>query len=336
MRSGAANALTAPHIRVSQARLGHYPHDAPGNAPKPRRVHRGGLFRTQAPTPNQLNREEDTMSLFAFNRATERVEQIADELRGIARQTPSPGDTEREARRRLAHLLFGNSQDAQLVAAEMRKIAQEEEDVLERRAIGLVQELPEAERVLATTFDEQRPKRDVGSATAVMLSQERWAATKTLLDSGRSIDEAISIADLETVYAIEAFAVDYLFAQARRDTGDRNAIKKAVDIKVRARLTEIATPAVADILAKAHRAQGFADIAWEYAKHLNARFSGAPTSAMATGVAVSYIRRDYGIDKTPQQERSERNVQASTEESRKFKLVSRWAQRANERTAARA
>lgn len=56
---------------------------------------------------------------------------------------------------------------------------------------------------------------------------------------------------------------------------------------------------------------------------------------MAMGVVVSYIRRDYGIDKALQQERSELNPKTNTEESRKFNLVSRWAQRSNDRAAVR-
>ncbi|MGB3733148.1 hypothetical protein, partial [Microbacterium sp.] len=62
------------------------------------------------------------MSLFEFNRAAERVEQIADELRDISRQTFNQLDAERDARNRLSHVLFNggnNSQDQRIISAEV-------------------------------------------------------------------------------------------------------------------------------------------------------------------------------------------------------------------------
>lgn len=276
------------------------------------------------------------MSLFAFNRAAERVEQIADELRDIARARFDGRAARLTAEQRFSHIIDPSrpftSEVNRLLDGDVRNAEGEFEAALEKRAFALVQELPEAEATLSKTFEEVRPRRDTSTSTAVMLSQERWESSKSLLKSGRSIDEAISIADLSGVLAIEAFAPGYLYAESTRGSlespgGDLEQITRSIRVKVHARLAELADEATSEILRKVHRANGFTEIAWEYASHLNRRFTGSPADAMGTSVTVTYLRREYGIDKTPKQERAEQNAAASSETSRSLRRVEIWAQR---------
>ncbi|MGB3375054.1 MAG: hypothetical protein WBA87_07945 [Microbacterium sp.] len=276
------------------------------------------------------------MTLFQFNRAAELVESIADDLRDIARQSFDAVTARREAERRFDHMIDRTrpytSEIQRILDTEVTRSQKESETALQNQAFALVQQLPDAEAELSRTFEEIRPRRDTSTQVAVSLSQERWAAAKEILDSGRPLASAIAVADLDGLLAIEAFAPEHLFAESTRGTleapgGDFKQIKRSVELNVRARLPELVDASTAEVLKKAHRANGFVEIAWEWAEHLNRRFSGFATDAMGASVAITYIRREYGIDQTPQQVRDARNADVSTEASRSLRRVEAWAKR---------
>lgn len=275
------------------------------------------------------------MGMYEFNRAADLVEKIADDLHNIARQSFDAAAARRDAERRMSHMIDTSRttpQTNQMLNAEVARVQKESESALERQAFALVQQLPSAEEELSRTFEEVRPKRDISTTTAIMLSQERWEAAKAIIESGRSIETALEVADMASVLAIEAFAPDYLFAESRRSTLgnpgiDIADIKRSVDLQVRARIIELADGAAAEVMAKAHRANGFVEVAWEWANHLERRFQGRANDAMGTAVTVAYIRRDYGIDKTPRQERDEKQKALGDAASSKLRRVEHWAQR---------
>lgn len=272
---------------------------------------------------------------YFYNRATERIEQIANLLAEITRTTFDAGAAQRDAEQRFSHMIDRNRRTPEvnrMLAGEVQRVRQESEKALEARAIVLAGEIPSAENTIKATFEAIRPQRDVSTPAAVLLSQERWAATRELLESGRGLAQILKTADVATVLAIEAFAPEYLYAKSPRDRletpgTELEQVKKSVTRQVHKRLSEIAPEPDREALAKAHRAHAFTEIAWTYAEHLQRRFGGGPSSPLEVGVTVHYIRQEYELDASPAQERSQTNAAASTEANRRLNRLERWGER---------
>ncbi|WP_341933752.1 hypothetical protein MRBLWO14_002821 [Microbacterium sp. LWO14-1.2] len=273
--------------------------------------------------------------LYYFNRATERIEQIANELGEITRTTFNAGAAQRDAEQRFSHMIDRTRRTPEadrMLAIEVQRVRQESEKALEARAIALAGEIPVAENTIKATFDAIRPKRDVSTPAAILLSQERWAAARALLESGRGLTQILETSDIATVLAIEAFAPEYLYAKSPRDRletpgTELDQVKTSVARQVHKRLSEIAPEPDRVALAKAYRAHAYTDIAWAYAEHLQRRFGGGSASVLEVGVAVHYIRQEYGLDASPAQERRRGNAAASTEASRRLNRLERWGER---------
>lgn len=274
---------------------------------------------------------------YHMTQAATRIEAIAGMLGGFVRTGFDEAGFRKRAEDQLRHLRGNYGFDAavkQLVDGQRSEARLKQES----EALSLVGELGPLMATITAQFELRRPRRDVSTQQAIMLSQERWEQAKELLDGGRSQAEVIGTADLDTLLAIEHFLPGWLRLHSDRRTEnpfDPQANVDRIDEEVRkaieARLVVVAPAHVASGLQTIRRAQGFEQIAWAYADHLRNLYGGTPTNVMAVGVAVTYLRREYGIDPNPADARRAANSALSSAESAKVGRIDRWSQMAQQR-----
>jgi hypothetical protein len=275
------------------------------------------------------------VALMPLNAAAKRIEAIADRLSQIARTTFPVGQAQIAAEAKFDYLSAGvNARDGsfyRIVAHEVETQRAAFDDKLEQEATSLVNELPNQFALVRAKYEELRPRRDVSTPAAVMLSQERWAAQVALLNAGRYLPELIKQADAHTLFAIEAFAPEWQRAQSSKRSESAEEIaaaEKAITVAVDARLAELSPPELRAMLRTVQRATGFHEVAWTFAQHLARRFGDfANANPMEASIAVAYIRREYGIDPNPSEVLAASNEVASREASSKFRVAQQWAAR---------